>query len=94
MEINNEDKEIVKELQNINKDKKDINKTRKIVKFAMWAILVCNFIAGCFMGSIYFFIDDIIYLIIGIVVILLDIPAYILLKGIVKKIEGYNKNNI
>jgi hypothetical protein len=87
MEINNEDKEIIEELKKITKNKKELNKAQKKIKFAMWSILICNFIAGCFMGSIYFIIDNIIYLIIGIVLILLDIPAYKSLNKIIEKLE-------
>ena len=85
MEINKE-KEIIEELQKITKNKKEINKTKKRIKFAMFSILICNFLAGCFVGSIYFIMNDIIYLIIGIVVILLDIPVYFLLKKVIKNI--------
>jgi len=89
---NNYDKEIIKELQNITKDNEELNKTRKRIKVAMYAILVCNFLAGCFIGSIYFIINDVMYLFIGIILILLDIPAYKILNNIIQKIKQNNFN--
>jgi len=83
MEINSDDNTIVKELQNISKNKKEMTKARKKIKITIWSIMICNFLAGCFVGSIYFILDDIMYLFIGIVIILLDIPAYIFLNKII-----------
>ena len=87
---NLKDKEIINELQKLTKNKKEFNKAQKRIKFAMWSILICNFIAGCFISSIYFVIENIIYLIIGSVVILLDIPAYMLLNKIIKNLKNQN----
>ena len=86
----NEDKEIIEELKNITKNKKEMNKTRKCIKISMWAILTCNFLAGCFIGSIWLITNDLIYLFIGIFIILLDIPIYIILKSVINKIDTYN----
>jgi len=94
MEINSEDKAIVEELQKINKNEKEMTKTRKKIKITIWAIIICNFLAGCFIGSIYFILKDIIYLIIGIFIVLLDIPIYIFLNIIVKKIGSKNEKHI
>jgi len=90
MEINSDDNTIVKELQNISKNKKEMTKARKKIKITIWSIMICNFLAGCFVGSIYFILDDIVYLLIGIVIILLDIPAYIFLNRIIEKIDSNN----
>jgi len=87
MEINNKDKEIIEELQKISRDKEEYNKTRKKVNIAMWAILICNFLAGCFVSSIYFVLGDNIYLILGLIIILLDIPVYIALKKVIVNIN-------
>ena len=89
--MNSKDKIILEELQNITKNKKDMTKTRKKIKITIWSIIVCNFLAGCFIGSIYFILKDIIYLIIGIFIVLLDIPIYIFLNTIIKKIDSNNE---
>ncbi|MCL2039351.1 MAG: hypothetical protein FWG85_02850 [Bacteroidetes bacterium] len=89
--MNSNDKVILEELQNITKNKKDMTKTRKKIKITIWSIIVCNFLAGCFIGSIYFILKDIIYLIIGIFIVLLDIPIYIFLNTIIKKIDSNNE---
>jgi undecaprenyl pyrophosphate phosphatase UppP len=95
--MNKNDNEIIEELElkeTITKNRTKMTKTYTRARFAVWAIIICNFLAGCFIGFIYFLIDEIICLIIGIVIILLIIPTYLILNKIMKKLQKDKKNAI
>ena len=88
---NNTNKAIFKELQSITHDEASLNQSKKKIKLIKYLIIIINFLAGCFIGSIYFIIGGVVFLIIGGVLILTGIPINYIFQRIEKNIEKYKQ---
>jgi len=57
-------------------------KTIKSIAIGRNIIIICNILAAIFIGSIYFQFKNVIFIIIGLVLLLINFPIFILLRKI------------
>lgn len=68
-----------------------LSKLKKKILLSRNIIVICNTLAGVFTFVVYYFIPEIIFMILGAILILLDIPCYFVFNNILRKIDKLKK---
>ena len=88
-DINNN--QIIDELKEYHTSKNKLEKTRRKIKITAFVSLCFNTAAGITIGSVYFFVNETVFLILGGIVAVTGISLYFILRILEKKIIAEQK---
>jgi fatty-acid desaturase len=68
----------------------EIAKAKRRLRISRNIMLICNFVAGLFVIAIYFVLPNVVFIVFGVILLLLNIPAWIVFNKILDKLSYNN----